>query len=253
MTKMDLLLTIFLEEKNDEGIVTLKKMLGAVDEAQLTLFVDGKKRQIEGVSVSERISTPFNLIEGALSMSDGSSDIRRLDIRYRPAISSRAWAQLGAASDPTSLMDAAWRVHSQEEAEAFQLFLSLSSFEKASRQANNTHTAVFEALHYSLVPARTIELTIVQAFQDSYPEMLKSQIWGYADSVPFRNLSSSEEWSVAKASTMWPDLAISKDSLHQYMFATPSAQPKVAVPPSGVAEGDLAIYRLPIPPWAHSR
>lgn len=58
MTKIDLLLTIYFEDKNEEGLSMLKKLLAAVDEARLTVFVGGEKQEIGAAGVTERISRP---------------------------------------------------------------------------------------------------------------------------------------------------------------------------------------------------
>lgn len=147
-------------------------------------------------------------------------------------------------------MRAASHVHTQKESEDFQFLLSLFSLESSSGKHDTADVAIFEAFHYSLAPADTVEKILIRAFEDHYPEMLQCQIWGYADIVPFRDLSLDEEWQGALTDVLWADLSVTKDSLHQYLFGTPGAKPKVALPSTAAKEGNLTIYRLPPPVWA---
>jgi hypothetical protein len=245
MSDINLLLSVYFEEKNEEGLHVMRHLLAAADDLQLTVCAAGMKQRHLGEDAVARISKPFNFIEGALTVRDpGGMSTRRLDVRYRPAVSSTTWAKLDLSFDPTSLMEAASRIHSKEEAEDFQFLLSLKSFEGVSRKGNAVNAAVFEALHHSIPSADTIEKTILQSFESVYPEMLNRQAWGYSNVVPFRNLSISEEWEAAGGEILWADLAISQDAEHQYLFATQGTQPKVVVPPVGVREGELTVYRL---------
>lgn len=253
LDQIDLLLSIFFEERNEEGLKAAKMRLDSAAKVQLSVFRGGSKQRLLAGDIAASIAAPFNLLEGVLDARDENGSLGKLYIRYRPAISSRSWAELGAPFDPEVLTEAASRVSSKEEAESFQFFLSLCSFENASRKANNINAAVFEVLHHSVVPAGNDEATILRTFQGSYPEMLKAPIWGFADFLPFRDLSLEEEWDAAAASTLWPDLSVSRDAFHQYMFAAPGSEPKVAVASNGVREGNLTIYRLSPPAWAEGR
>jgi hypothetical protein len=227
MTSTNLLLIIFFDERKEEGPAMLRKLLSAADNAEMTFFVHGRTEGSSADAALARISSTFNFVEGTLTIHARSADEAKLNVRYRPSILSKAWAQLDLPSDPAALMDSASRVHSRKEGEDFQLLLSLTSFDSASRKHRTGTSAVFEALHHSVPQQKTIEKTILRSFKDAYPEMLKRKIWGYADAVPWRPLSITEEWEAAKGAIFWSDLAISKDAWHQYLFVSKGAQPKV--------------------------
>ncbi len=68
---------------------------------------------------------------------------------------------------------------------------------------------------------------------------------GYADIVPFRDLSLEEEWEVAKTDVLRANLATTADAQHQYLFLVSGAKPSVPVPKQSVREGLLTLYGLP--------
>jgi hypothetical protein len=49
--------------------------------------------------------------------------------------------------------------------------------------------------------------------------LLRSGTWGYADVLPFRGLSLSEEWAVALTSLLWIEPPTAAEGNHQYVFS----------------------------------
>ena len=241
MSETNLLVRIYSEEGNGEGISTLRRLFSAAEDLELVVFTGGRKHKSSGSQAIAHISQPFNLVEGALKIR-GRRAKTRLDIRYRPAISSSLWDKLDLTVDEPSLQAAVSEVHSKMESEDFQFLLSLKSFESASCKSNNTNVAVLEALHYSIPLAETPEKTILRSFENSFPELLDREMWGYADVVPFRSLSISQEWEAAVADTLWPDLSISADAQHQYVFTTSRVKTLVKLPAKFTQEKQLTIY-----------
>lgn len=245
MRPLNLLLETYIDESDNEGLAALLGMLSKAQDAQLHVSAGGRKSSgALGKQLIEVISKPFNVVEGNLIVGTDPRNTRRIDIRYRPAIRSQMWARLELTSDRAVLRDRAASVQSGAALEDFQFLLSLGSFERAAHKSHTIAVAVLEALHYSVFPADTIERTILQAIEFGYPDILKQRIWGYANVIPFRGLSLGEEWEAARGSLFWADLALSRNSEHQYLFTTPGAEPRVPVPAVGVSEGALSIYRL---------
>lgn len=249
MSESNLLVSIFFNEAADEGIVTLRRLVSAAEKAQLLVFAGGGKQRILGEATGLRIPDAFNLLECELETSTGVQT-SRLHVRYRPAISSKTWARLEIPPDPALLMGKASEINSKNEADNFQLLLSLRSLEKACDRTGTAAGAVFEALHHSVPPTATVEEAVLRCFKTSYPEMLEREIWGYANAIPFRSLTVGEEWEAAIAAALWADPAVSQNAEFQYLFATAGAQPRVTVPKTGLSEGGLTVYRLRSPSWS---
>jgi hypothetical protein len=234
MSNINLLLSIYFEEKNDEGLDVLKMLLSDADDSLVTVFGSGKRYQLRAKDLGAT-AEHFNLVQGKVMRPDG--EIR---FRYRPATSSSVWSKPGFP-DPVA-------VTSEDEHEIFQLFLTLTKFSNTGLSAEIRDSAVFELLIPTVVSV-TMEHTISECLIGFCLEILATRAWGYADAVPFRGLSVEEEWSAAKSDVLWLDLSVTGDSEHQYMFTSPGAKPKVPVPTVGVREKELVVYRLLPPRW----
>ena len=238
MSKMNLLLQIYFEETNDEGLSAIKQLLAHADRADLTIFAGGSRCKLAGVN---EINVPktFNVLEGALmiSNSDGSPLKSEVDIRYRPAVASTSWKKL-ALPVPTSI-DA-----NEEDRATFQLHLSLLGLDKSAASHDAESIAALDILCCSISALATVEGTVLDQLARLCPELLKLELWGYADVVPFRQLSIEEESQVARTGVLWADQAVTANSLHQYLLRTPNAKTRVPVPEVGVREGRLIVYKL---------
>jgi hypothetical protein len=245
MNEMNLLVNSYYPEQNEEGLATLRRLVSSANDVQLVVFAQGSMQKATKKDVDVRISAQFNLIEGSLVVRQDGTGTRRLDIRYRPAVSSKTWENINLPSERDFLRDATSRVRSPKEVEDYQLLLSLKSFESASRREKTDFMAVFEICHHSIESADSAEVVILNSFRNTCPEMLRREIWGHASFIPFRTLSVGEEWEAAAGMIFWSDLTVLKGVQHQYLFVSQSASPKLTRPSDGTRVGELTIYRLP--------
>src|SRR6266568_4091747 len=247
MNPINLFLEIYCEEKKEQGLVALRRLLSQTQEAELTVFsVDQWQRHDKETGVV-RISRPFNVVQGTLRFGDQNARVPHgvIDVRYRPAISSKIWANLDFSMDRSTLDQMATRISSESDHETFEFQLSLKSFEGSSRSRGSMNMAVFEALCHSVSSADSFGKTLLKTLGEICPELLAQPCWGYADIVPFRDLSLEEEWEVARTGVLWADLAATADVQHQHLFIVSGAKPSVPVPNQSVREGLLTLYDLP--------
>lgn len=245
MNRVNLLVNTYFYEKNEEGIATLKSLISDADTARLTIFTQGAKGQFGREDGVLRIAEPFNLIEGNLEIRQNMGEIGRVDIRYRPSISSKTWPRISLPSDPELLMKVASRAHAPKDADEFQLLLSLKSFETASLREKRGSTAVFEALYYSIPLSDSVEETILNLFRTTFRKLLEFEIWGHASLIPFRLLSIAEEWEAAAGMILWANLTILEGVHHQYLFVSRKVPlPKLSVPYKLLCQAELDVYRL---------
>lgn len=230
MSTLNLLAAVYFEESSEEGLMAVKKLLQNNENAQLTVYARNSREQLNKKAFMQG-AQGFNMVEGELEPD------RKIRFRYRPAPSSNVWARIAASPSP-------YEVLSADDHEVFTLSLMLTKFERPGIAPSIKNSAVFEFLCSVEHPGRTIEETISTQIVRFCSNLL-SKAWGYADVIPFRQLSLEEEWSIARTDLLWLDLSVTADAVHQYLFFTAGTQPPVKVPENGVSEGQLRVYRLP--------
>ena len=238
MTEINLLFRLYFEESKQEGLIALQRVLARAVSADLSIFGGTSRRQVSGLAAQMHVPEPFNVLEGVLMFggAEGSTPQTEIDVRYRPAISSRLWRKLQIPDPSTSNLI--------QDPETFQFFLSLIGFEKPAIASGANNAAVLELLCCSISVETTLEKTVAVWLMRLCPELVSRDLWGYADLIPFRQLSVEEEWRVARTDLLWADLAVTSDATHQYLLCSNNSKPSVAVPETGVREGPLTIYKL---------
>ncbi len=232
MSTLNLLVRVYFEEHSQEGLAAVRALLERSENAHLTVYSRNRRTQMDARSFIEAAQR-FNIVEGKI---DPDLEIK---FRYRPAPSSIVWSGISDIPSPH-------KVISSDEHEIFTLFLTLLKFERHKIDPSIKNSAVFEFLCKVEDPGKTIEETISRQLVNLCSDLLFGA-WGYADIIPFRQLSLEEEWSIARTDLLWLDLSVTADAVHQYLFFTAGTQPPVKVPENGVSAGPLRVFRLPGP------
>ena len=234
MRVFNILFRLYFEESNAEGVQVLCAVSNRSQEVILKFPLEPDRSAGSRDTANRALADCFQLVEGTLV----AESPPLIEIRYRPSLSSKTWAN--SSSVPNVLPGMSKKEHQQ-----FQLLLSFKSFERAARAKGLLKTAVLELLCHSVPESITPEMTIYTCLQKTCPEILDQQLWGYADIVPFRQLSVKQEWEVARTDTFWSDLSETSMAQHQYLLLTPGGEPKVVIPASRVTHGRLALHKLP--------
>jgi hypothetical protein len=229
MNSRQLLVRLFFEEHSEEGLNMLRKMCTVAKGADLTIYArNSRVRQHREQFIS---ATPqFNIVEGEVYIDGG------IRIRYRPAVSSAVWADI--------VFEMPSHVTSSEQHELVQLFLTLLKFQHPTIDQSSKSSAVFEFLCPVENVGDRIEETISAYVARFCPDLLAAA-WGYADIVPFRQLSLEEEWSIARTDLLWLDVSVTEGAEHQYLFCSSEAQPPVRHPDKPAYKSTLSIFKLP--------
>lgn len=243
MDETNLLLIIYCDDKRGECVRALNGLLERASDAELAIYANGKRHVRVGAEAIDGVPLSFNIVEGRISVPSpiGSvKDYRKLEIRYRPAASSKAWAPLPGL-DPTG-------IRSIDEQTIWNMFMSLRPFEHKSH-VQAKHFGCLEVFGRSLPKPSANEEGVSDFLHWTCPELVRCNLWGIADYLPFRNLTLQEEWEAAQGPLLWSDLSVIKDSWHQYLFKTEGTSPATQLPNTGVTCGPLTIYKLERPRW----
>src|SRR5262245_8720651 len=112
MSNINLLLEIYFDETDIEGLAAMQGLVSRAHDVQLEVFADGHKLKSEDDNAVLLIGKPFNFAACSLTVGDDLLNTSRIDVRYRPAIRSKMWARLDLPSDPALLMKRAAQVRS---------------------------------------------------------------------------------------------------------------------------------------------
>lgn len=214
MNTTNLLLLIFLIDVRSEGLRASERLLASARDVKLMFFSDLQRHALSGRQAIARLSRGFNLVEGCATVSvsaDPKKGPLRLNIRYRPALSSKAWTKIGFPDVNGVPLEERYELtrqflHPLEDQHKFKLlrlFLTLAKFEHPSRLQEDKVSGVVELLCHDYPKQGTVEETIIQCLLRCCPEILRSNAWGVADEVPFRQLTIEEEWETAETVALW--------------------------------------------------
>lgn len=240
MNVVNLLVEIFLQERNEEGFRALVDLLRRGTGTVMTVYADGKEAMLKGEEAVRRIGEkPFNIIEASLEVDYRPGLHARLQLRYRPPVSSKTWAHL-EAPDPTQQL----KLRSEREYEALKISLSLLSLDHSSAPSASRTRGAFQFLCHSVPLSGTIEATIFEVITGICPELMQCEFWGIADPVPFRGISPEDEWGIARTMTMWREFSDLQHVHFNYLLTTANSDLEIPRPKGGVSQGGTTIYRI---------
>jgi hypothetical protein len=202
------------------------------------------KRTEEIVAINDLIDRQYNLIEGTGTVSTGQLGSVQVDFRYRPAVSATGWQVLEPIV-PSWVTDIEPRIQAAGGPDGFRFLLTLTSLQQSSIHYKRGEWAVFQGLYHSISMNETIAEKIRCLLEYTCPVVTGHSAWGYANVVPFRDLSVAEEWKISVATSLLSDLSRSQQKEHHYLFAAHDAKPPVPLPDNAIVVNDIIIYELP--------
>jgi len=228
MTERSILLRLFFKESSNEGYSLVKRLYDAADDKVLTLYTSGRKYKYRDKELNPALR--FNIAEGTMF---GPQEIH---VRYRPSVASPFWESVHASS-PES-------VASKKDHELFEIFLTLSKFGRPSLSKEMQTSAVIELLCCNVRNTEELPHAIVDTVNKLCPEIVLPSMWGYADSVPFRDLGVKDEWEIAMTDLLWLQPPTPSEAEHQFFISSQSL-PQFTLPHQLMKQGGLQIYALP--------
>jgi hypothetical protein len=235
-----ILFTLFFIERNCDGLRCIEALSHTAKLAEATLYMDGEQLYRAQEEISSILKGQFNLLEVRLIIDvDNRGLSRELDIRYRPALSSPAWKHLSTLSQ-----EAIDSIETASEERDLNFWLSMSKFRNpALLRGLKADLAVFELLCPVYERIEHPAMTISNYAEKFWWILLQTELWGYADFAPFRDLSVQEEWFIARTDVLWADPLAVEGAVHQYLIATLGGTTLKDLPEGTVTQGQLRIYQ----------
>jgi hypothetical protein len=222
------LFSLFFDDSGDKGRDCFAALIDQSDDALVTVFADMGQESLHKKPEGKSLSS-FNLLESVLNRQSRNEGV--VHCRYRPAVSGGIWKRI-ETPDPS-------RVMSKTGLNTFELFLTFLQLQNTKAFSS---AAVFQVMCSFTGPVTGS--TLAEHLMLYVPDLVTLGMWGYANEIPFRDLSADEEWVVARTETLWRDLSVTVHGNHKYLFKTDTVTPKVPIPETGTRVGPITFYLL---------